>query len=193
MSTTIHAAHREEGFISTWACHSVNLTAPRQESITAVDISRGLAYQFRFGGHTNRPYTVAQHCIFVSHLVPPEHALQALLHDATEAYIGDMPSPAKELCPDYRELEARLHATIMKRFKLPTELAEEVRLADRIALATERRDLMPWAVDQHWGVLDGIEPAADRIDLVLSPGDAFWHFHQRLNDLTAKHEGRAES
>lgn len=171
--------------ISPWSGFNLNLVDPQPDSIIPIDICRGLAHQFRFGGHTCYAYTVAQHSIFVSELVPSEHALQALLHDATEAYIGDLPTPVKQLCPDYKRLEARLHACIMEHFDLPLELAPEILHADRVALATEKRDLMPQTQDQHWSALDGIEPSDRVIHECWSPEKAFHEFNDRLLQLFA--------
>lgn len=188
----ITSAPQQDVFISTWTGLSINLMNPQSELILMEDISRGLAHQYRFGGHTSQAYTVAQHSIFVSELVAPEYALQALLHDATEAYIGDLPSPVKSLCPDYKQIEARLHAAIMKRFKLPMTLADEVRRADRVALATEKRDLMPWATNQRWRILEGIDPVPQRLDAAWSPEEAFQRFSAHLFYLQATCRTRGE-
>ncbi|HCF1831058.1 TPA: phosphohydrolase, partial [Pseudomonas aeruginosa] len=77
------------------------------------------------------------------------------LHDATEAYIGDMVRPLKELLPDFRQIEAVIWSAICERFDLDEQLPAEVKRADLIALATERRDLMPFHQDE-WGCLEGI-------------------------------------
>jgi len=88
-------------YLSTRSGQRVQLLQPQPDSIDIGDIALGLSRQYRFNGHTTTPYTVAQHSVVVSYLVPAEHALQALLHDAAEAYIGDLPSPVKKLCPDF--------------------------------------------------------------------------------------------
>ena len=84
------------------------------------------------------------------------------MHDASEAYLKDIPRPLKQLLPDYRRIEQRVEAAIRARFGLPAEQSPEVTEADRIILATERRDLMP-ADDTPWPILEGIIPLERRI------------------------------
>lgn len=140
----------------------VDLASPSRMMITAEDIAHGLANLCRFNGHTREFYSVAQHSVLASTLVPKEHRLATLLHDATEAYVGDMVRPMKELLPDFARLEQGLWRTIAERFGVAQELPESVHTADCIMLATERRDLMP-AHDEPWSVLEGIEPADQTI------------------------------
>jgi hypothetical protein len=86
----------------------------------------------------------------MSHAVAPEHALWALLHDATEAYLGDMIRPLKHAMPDYRAVEDRLMAVICDRFGLPRDCPAEVKEADNRILRDERAVLLrepplPWS------------------------------------------------
>lgn len=135
---------------------------PQPDMIDLVDIAHGLANECRFAGQCRFFYSVAQHSVLVSQIVSPAHAWEALLHDATEAYIKDIPSPVKRLLPDYRALEARIEAAIRVRFGLPAEKSSEVAHADLVLLATERRDLMTSAGDP-WACLQGITPLAKPI------------------------------
>lgn len=134
-----------------------NLLEPRAEDVCIQDIAAALSKLCRFTGHVKAFYSVAQHSYLVAKIVPPEHALQALLHDATEAYIGDVSSPLKRQLPDYRAIEARIEAAIFERFGLPPVLHRSVKHADLVLLATERRDMMPPHADE-WEILDDIEP-----------------------------------
>ena len=98
-----------------------------------------------------------KHSYLASQIVNPHLALEALLHDAAEAYCKDIPRPLKYMLPDYQAIEERVESAIRERFKLPTQMSPEVNRADLILLATERRDLMP-ADDTPWPILEGIIP-----------------------------------
>ena len=139
-----------------------DLMNPRPEDVDILDIASALSKLCRFTGHTSEFYSVAQHSYYVAKIVPPQYALQGLLHDASEAYIGDVASPLKMLLPDYKVVEQRVEAAIAERFGLPVKLHESVKHADLVMLATEQRDLMP-KHDDEWTVLHGIEPLQSRI------------------------------
>lgn len=116
---------------------------PRPEDFCIEDIAHGLATENRFGGHTYAPYSVAQHSVIVSEHVPKKYALEALMHDASEAYHRDMPSPIKHLSEmaAFRAIEARTMDAICRRFNLLPFEPPEVKIADVRALITEMRDL----------------------------------------------------
>jgi hypothetical protein len=144
------------------------LGRPRKDAVQLDDIAHHLALINRFNGATPRPYSVAEHSLLVAEIFErqlgmtnPVARLAALLHDAHEAYLGDLISPVKgHLGQESRVLEASLERAVQERYGLRTAAAayrQQIRDADLIALATERRDLMP-PHPGHWPVLDGIEP-----------------------------------
>ena len=99
-----------DGFIGTFSGLRFWPLDPNPEKILIADIAHALAHQCRFGGHASKFYSVAEHSVHVSKLCLPEHALWGLLHDASEAYLVDLPRPLKllpEFAP-YREAERRL-------------------------------------------------------------------------------------
>jgi hypothetical protein len=119
---------------------------PRPEEIQIEDIAHSLANQCRYAGHVQEFYSVAQHSVMVARIVPQEHALWGLLHDAAEAYLVDLPRPVKRysrLGDEYRAIEARLMIALCARFQLPSDEPEWVKRADDVLLMTEKRDLMP--------------------------------------------------
>lgn len=115
---------------------------PRPEEIHIDDIAHALAMQCRYSGHTSRFYSVAEHCVHVSRVVAPEYALWGLLHDASEAYLVDIPRPLKRYMPQYHEWESGLMAVICGRFGLSLTMPASVKEADNRMLATEKAVLM---------------------------------------------------
>lgn len=166
-----------------------DLLEPDADMIDPRDICHSLAHLCRFG-HTREFFSVAQHSCIVAELVPEEHKLAALLHDATEAYLGDMTRPLKQWIPDYRGFEDVIWMRVCERFDLAPELPASVHRADLIALATERRDLMP-TDPAIWDCLVGIEPMVE----IIRPwpaAEARITYHQRLMDqLVIEHRRKA--
>jgi hypothetical protein len=140
------------------------LLNPSESPILIDSIARSLSRLPRFTSHTLNwlPYNIGQHSLGVSYLVPPEYALEGLLHDATEYVLNDMSSPLKRLCPDYRAIEANWDLAIRQRFGLPAAHSPCIKQADLVMLATEKRDLMPYDT-VRWRILDGILPMKKRI------------------------------
>ena len=158
-----------------------DLLDPDNSKITIEDVAHPLSMICRFGGHTAVFYSVAQHSVYVSRLVPQEFALAGLLHDAPEAFLGDIPRPLKALLPDYKRLEAVISPALLLRFGV-VELPPCVHDADLIALATERRDLMLEQA-QPWPVLKGVIPEEEPL-VPLSPEEAKREFLFRYAELT---------
>jgi hypothetical protein len=129
-------------------------TAPSPDDVVIEDIAHALSLICRYGGHVDRFYSVAEHCLLLSHYVAPEHAEWALLHDATEAYVGDMVRPLKLQIPQYRVIEDHLMAVIATRFDMAgDEIPDEVKSVDSRILLDERASLMP-ATRYPWDVED---------------------------------------
>ena len=162
---------------------------PEPRDVAIEDIAHALSNACRYGGHCLRFYSVAQHSVLVSNLVPDELSLHGLLHDAAEAYLGDMISPLRrtlrDSSPMYEALHSRVDMAISRRFGLrPLTPAQAAALkhADLVALATERRDLMRPTGDE-WPVLDGI--VADDEEIVAwSPGGSEAVFLDTFEGLT---------
>lgn len=154
---------------------------PERCEIGIEEIAHALSHICRFTGHVSTFYSVAQHSVLVSHMVPPEDALAGLLHDAAEAFIGDVAKPLKMLLPDYKVIEDRVEAAVLGAFGLPAKLPDSVKRADLIALSTERRDLMPWH-SSRWECTEGLEPLPSRIT-PIPPAHARAIFLDRFKEL----------
>jgi len=163
-----------------------NFLDPENSEINIVDIAWALSHICRFTGHVKSFYSVSQHSVLVSYLVPPEHAMAALMHDASEAYLNDLSSPLKQLLPDYKALEAKIEKAIFDRFNIKLPLHPSIKQADMTALCTERRDLMP---DDN-GVFDWFENTDIKpIDVQIIPEDsdiAYYLFIDRYDELCNK-------
>lgn len=152
-------------WIQTYTGRRFDLFAPQVDQIAIEDIAHALAMTCRFNGHTLRFYSVAEHSLRVAEILPARYRLWGLLHDAHEAYCGDVVRPLKrrlriratdgttdERCyPDFQHYELQLQALIAARFELVLPMPAEVGDADDILLATEARDLLlpppePWLV-----------------------------------------------
>lgn len=154
-----------------------DFTNPDPAAITLNAIARGLANTCRFGGQCRSFYSVAEHSIWVSRLVPPHLAVHGLLHDAAEAFIGDMPKPLKEMLPDYKRVEAQVEAVLFAQFGF-ISLPPEVKQIDRVMLATEQRQIMNNR--DRWVVTD--EPAEIVLECLL-PEQAYRAFMCRALEL----------
>ncbi len=174
----------QQHYIRTFSGRHFRYESITPEMIHINDIAQALSHICRFCGHLWQFYSVAQHSVLVSHLVPQEFALEALLHDASEAYCQDIPAPLKALLPDYRDVEAMVDSAIRHKFGLPLEKSAEVKQADLVMLATERRDFDIDDGDQ-WDILKGIEPTDQFIVSPLSPRKASDLFVRRFIELTS--------
>jgi len=132
------------GVIQTVSGVDIDVTDPRPEDIRLEDIAHALTYVCRYGGHTSQFYSVAEHSLLVcKHLETqmgisdPEILLMALLHDASEAYLLDIPSPIKTLLPEYKRWEEQMMACIAQRFRLEYPFNPLIKQADSAVLAQE--------------------------------------------------------
>lgn len=131
-------------WLITHSGRKVHVRDPEPDDIVLGDIAHALAHLCRFGGHVRHFYSVAQHSVRVSHLVDKREARAGLLHDAAEAYIGDVIRPLKRELADYKAIESAFEECIAVRFGVLLD-TPGVKLADMRALYTERCVLQPEA------------------------------------------------
>lgn len=157
-------------YISTFKGNRFYPQEGRIDKIDIEDIAHGLAFQCRFNGQTSAFYSVAQHSLMVAQLVPASHYKAALLHDAAEAYLGDVVKPLKALLGDYGRIEDVVSDLIAREFKVSLNDHGVIKDADWIALATEKRDLMPNSAET-WSYLRGITAVPETL-VPMSPEQA---------------------
>lgn len=147
---------------------------PRTEDLVFDDIAHGLSMICRWGGQCRVWYSVAQHSVMVSEIVFRETgdkalALEALLHDAPEALMGDMVTPQKKHDPVYQAAEELNLRAVLYKFglrpglEMPSNLHPSVHRADGIALVTERRDIKRSTETHGW------DPPFQALDAVIVP------------------------
>lgn len=160
-------------WIQTYTGRAFDLLDPKPEQIDPLDIAHALSQICRFTGHTRHFYSVAQHSCLVAEIVndlcrgaygapcPDVVLLAALLHDAPEAYIGDVSTPLKRALrgegtiSEYDVIEARIAAAVARRFgrlDAVAGFAELIKHADMIALATEHAELFDGPTPRPWGL-----------------------------------------
>lgn len=155
---------------------------PETSVFEITDIAHGLSNICRFGGQCKEFYSVAQHSVIASSVIESQYAYDALMHDAAEAFVGDIPSPLKMLLPEYKTIEKHAEAAIAQRFGVSNPLPQQVKNIDIVLLATEHRDLMP-EHDDEWGLLVGVTPLKQKIR-PWTPKEAYETFMRRYNFLT---------
>lgn len=160
---------------------------PSNSNFDIETIAHSLSHICRFTGHTRVFYSVAQHCVITSHIVSAEHQLAALLHDAAEAFLGDVSKPLKGLLPDYAILEKNIERAVFAWFGLPETLDKSIKHADLVMLLTEARDLMPEHDNASWALRMGVVPLRETI-VPWTSEQAKTNFLQRYREL----KGRAE-
>lgn len=145
---------------------------------TIEDVAHGLSNLCRFNGQSNGFYSVAQHSIIVSYLVPDFLALEGLLHDAPEFAYGDITTPFKTLLGNHlKEITNPIDQFIYEKLGVPNCYTPLVKAADLLALATERRDIMPPNDPIEWECIKDVQPLA----LIIKPASAHESKHQFLS------------
>jgi uncharacterized protein len=115
---------------------------PRPDEIRLEDIAAAISKLCRYGGHCVQFYSVAEHCVHVASRAPDHLKLAALMHDAAEAYVIDVPRPLKAWLPGYKEIEERVEKAIAARFNLPFPIADEIKQLDERIIEDERMQAM---------------------------------------------------
>lgn len=174
-----------KGFcVQTKSGHAFDPKVGKLSAVEIEDIAHALSNLCRYSGHCRKFYSVAEHSVLVSRIIRkmwPEDTQAAwagLLHDATEAYVGDVTTPLKILMPKFMEIEDNLALDIAKKFKVKwsKRTVERVKIADLIALATEARLLFEDV--RHWDTIKPYESQGEMLNkkFPLSPAAAKRYF-----------------
>lgn len=108
------------------------------EDIDVLDIAHSLALTTRWNGHSKEPYSIAEHCVWMyERSTTPETKMEALMHDASETYIVDVPTPIKKRMPEYLVVEEEIMHLVAKKFGFSLPMSQEVKKLDRQALEFE--------------------------------------------------------
>jgi len=170
-----------KGWMETYGGGKANPFDLKEGDIEIEAIAHSLSMICRYNGHCKKFFSVAEHCLRVADILPPELKLAGLLHDAAEAYLGDVIRPIKYTLVAIQEAEEKALTLIMKKFGvsyLPT-VKKMVKEADNIIGSTEARDLMFNSKD--WGNLP--KPLIGKIN-PLSPGVAEMFFLIRFREYS---------
>jgi uncharacterized protein len=179
IDASVFSSNLDAAWIQTFSGRKFHLIECTPDDVAFIDIAVPLSRMARFNGHTRTFYSVAQHSVLVSQHCG-EFALEGLLHDAAEAYLGDIVRPLKKLLgPHLVKWEERIHECICRRFGLGTHIPSAVHLADERMLFTERRDLME-IPPQSWGNIR--EPYEEKI-VPAGIREAFLQFVARWVEL----------
>jgi len=168
------------GWIQTFTGDRIYPLDPQPDEISIEDIAHSLSMQCRYNGHCNNFYSVAEHSLLLSYLVDPEYALDALLHDSSEAYLADIPRPIKPFLKGYYEHEDALMHKIADKFKFNWPLPDQVKEYDMRILNDEREQNMN-ECEYEWD--DYGEPVGVSL-MFLSPAGAEKVFLERYFELT---------
>jgi 5'-deoxynucleotidase YfbR-like HD superfamily hydrolase len=178
---------REKAFIATASGKKFFLLEPRLEDIDIYDIAHALALQCRWTGHTKYHYSIAQHSYYCSFIGPDSEAFDRLMHDAAEAYIGDMNRPLKHYTQAgifYRKVEANVQAAIAQRFGFSVVEPISVKLADNSMLYIEKDQITNAKFEEAQVWESYKEDAVVRVSIEeWTPAKAKQMFLTRFEDL----------
>jgi uncharacterized protein len=177
--------HGRGRYISTYSGGRFFIDEINLEDIPMYDIAHALSMNCRFNGHLGKFYSVAEHSVIVSYLVPEEDALWGLLHDISEAFVPDIPRPFKALISGFKEYEARIQEKMVKLYDLAPEMPESVKHIDMNIVADEAAALFespPDWVEAYESVAEGVTFQG------LSPALARCSFMARFAKLMYKRD-----
>jgi uncharacterized protein len=177
----------KDNFIALLSGAKMNYHYPERSDVTIEDIASALSNNCRFSGHLPRFYSIAQHLVNTSRIVPHELAFTGLMHDTAEAFTNDLPTPLKWEFPVFKELETKIESAMSKRFDFEFPYPKEVKQADTHMLILEKfyvkEDFTIWPNYEEW-TQEMVEPYRLMVDLdSWQPRRAKREFLERYYEL----------
>lgn len=169
-----------------------NFLIPDAMPPTLDDIAWGAAKAARFCGQDQGElaYTVAQHQVLGSRVAPPEVQFEFLMHDTPESLLGDMTTPLKQLCPDYKKIEEIVASSFARRFKLPQRMSADCKEVDiRMALTEKNAFMAKDPSGREWTLTKGWTPYPIHMEKWI-PVKAAWEWKNRFYELYPQHLAR---
>jgi 5'-deoxynucleotidase YfbR-like HD superfamily hydrolase len=186
----------DDQWISLLSGAHFNYNKPEESDVTLDDIASALSNVCRFSGHLPRFYSVAQHLVNASRIVPSEFAFTALMHDTAEAFTNDLPTPLKWALPIFKELELKIESAMANKFGFQFPYPPEIKEADTIMLMLEKYHVKE--CDDEWPhyekyTREYVEPFRALVDLdSWQPRRAKREFLERFEELNNDRlEGRS--
>ena len=174
----------DDQWISLLSGGQFNYNKPEESNVTLDDLASALSNICRFSGHLPCFYSVAQHLVNTSRIVPAEHAFDALMHDTAEAFTNDLPTPLKWAFPIFKELEVSIETAMSEKFGFNYPYPKEVKDADTNMLILEKtyvkKDTSVWP--NYEGIV--VDHLVDMVDLKpWQPCRAKREFLERFEEL----------
>lgn len=149
---------KSDAWAQTSSATRFDLFDPKPEQFKIADIMHSLSLQVRYNGHCSQFHSVLEHSVFVAEIIKRKggtdlEQMLGLLHDVTEAYIGDMVTPLKLEMPKFREVEDAIWDAFAKTYGLPAVMPDIIKVADRISLMSEKLCLLGPSPGK-WGYSD---------------------------------------
>ena len=174
----------KRAWIQTFSGGQFHILDPQQDEILITDIGHALAMLCRFTGHTRKFYSIAEHCVLGSRIVPPKDALYFLMHDSSESYLNDINRPLKHFTgvgSEYLPVEKVVMEAILHKFRLPLEEPPSIKKFDNAMLFAEKEQLLvPMEWDAKW---NDVKPADIKVKC-WAPEVAEVEFLHRFYELT---------
>ena len=164
--------------IRTFTGRYMNVFEPTLEMIDIVDIAHALSHICRWGGHVPKFYSVGEHSVHCANLINDKsQAFEALMHDASEAYLVDIPRPIKHKLSQYKTIEDNLMKLISEKFGFQYPLSKEVKTIDNTLLQMEWESL----------IISNVTNNVKHKEIALwTPEEAKYMFLQKFNELSKK-------